>query len=223
MSQQFAIAMMIDIGAALRANTLEGSIYLFDNMKSQGSQGQGTGDLVTAINGTYWFDGSQANEQVLNWMVLGLDASLTKLPGTKQSDKTRASAPQRLAAGTKPLAGTRNAVAGKAEETIRDAGYFAPIITDITGEAVDKKVIYLAQYGSPDPDTDGWYWSGSVDTTRPGMYSYTMHFILHKPYLSGGKNAWEPVSMTHNARIRIANGPKINGFTKKGMGFLPIV
>jgi hypothetical protein len=64
MSQQLGIILLIDVVAAIEANTLEGNTYLFDNMKLQGSEGLGTGKLISAINGTSYCDGSQANEQL---------------------------------------------------------------------------------------------------------------------------------------------------------------
>ena len=41
MSQQLGIILLIDVVAAIEANTLEGNTYLFDNMKLQGSEGLG--------------------------------------------------------------------------------------------------------------------------------------------------------------------------------------
>ena len=89
MSQQLEIIVMIDIEAAIKANTLEGNTYLFDNMKLQGSEGQGTDNLVTAINGTHYFDGSQADEQVLNWLPYGIGSLPPTLPKTFHADKSR--------------------------------------------------------------------------------------------------------------------------------------
>jgi hypothetical protein len=98
----------------------------------------------------------------------------------------------------------------------------APIITDIVGEAVDKNIMYPAEYGSPDMVTDGWYWSASVDTSRPGTYSYTMHIQLHELIPQDGELIWEPVNLTCDSRIRIITEPRRNGFTGAGIGMLPI-
>jgi hypothetical protein len=97
-----------------------------------------------------------------------------------------------------------------------------PVITDITGEAVDQKIMYPALYGSPDLVTDGWYWSASVDTSRPGTYSYTMEIELHELTLTDGEWVWEPVRLLHDSSIRVTTEPKRNGFTNAGIGILPI-
>jgi hypothetical protein len=34
---------------------------------------------------------------------------------------------------------------------------------------------------------------------------------------------WMPVKMTHEAKIKVINGPQINGFTNAGTGFLPLI
>ena len=43
MSQELTIIVLVDVQAALDANTLEGNIYLIDNLKDEGSTGEGTG------------------------------------------------------------------------------------------------------------------------------------------------------------------------------------
>ncbi len=109
------------------------------------------------------------------------------------------------------------------EGKIPEINSLNPIITDITGEAVDKNIIYPAAYGSPDMITDGWYWAASVDTSRPGIYSYTMDIQLFKLELLDGDYTWVPVTMQIDAYLKISNDPKINGFTHAGMGMLPIM
>jgi hypothetical protein len=91
MSQQLAIIMMIDIDAALKANSLEGNSYLFDNMKTHGSTGEGTGDLITAVNGSHWYDGGIATEQVLNWLPCGVGTLPKTLPRGFQATLSKAS------------------------------------------------------------------------------------------------------------------------------------
>ncbi|NEQ79028.1 MAG: hypothetical protein F6K26_01810 [Moorea sp. SIO2I5] len=108
------------------------------------------------------------------------------------------------------------------DSTIPEFNFLSPIITDITGEAVDKNIIYPAAYGSPDMVTDGWYWSASVNTYTPGTYSYTMHIQLYKLSREGKEYTYIPVDFTHNAYIKISNDPKVNGFTNAGIGYLPI-
>lgn len=275
MSQQLEIIVMIDIEAAIKANTLEGNTYLFDNMKLQGSEGQGTDNLVTAINGTHYFDGSQADEQVLNWLPYGIGSLPPTLPKTFHADKSRNSDLKGLAelkgladgieqtekakftkiedlikelkriskntgvktkvknkrkdvrrdvggAGLKIMDVTGEFIS-KSEETIPEVSHLPPIITDITGEAVDKEIIYQAEYKSPDLRTEGWYWSASVDTYKPGIYAYTMHIQLYKLSFMDGEWTWVPVNMTFQSRINVTSYPKKNGFTHGGVGMLPIM
>lgn len=61
--EQLAIVAGVDSEAALVAESLSGHIYLMDNNVSGGSTGQGTENLVTAVDGM----------QILNWLVAGLD------------------------------------------------------------------------------------------------------------------------------------------------------
>jgi hypothetical protein len=80
MTQQLAIIVLVDVGTALTSKTLDGNTYLFDNMQFHGSTGEGTGELVTAINGSYWQDGSQGTEEVLNWLPYSLGSIPPTLP-----------------------------------------------------------------------------------------------------------------------------------------------
>lgn len=264
MSQQLAIIVMVDVAAALESRTLEGNTYLFDNMKLQGSTGEGTGELVSAINGTYWNDGSQANEQVLNWLLYSLGSIPPTVPRGYLADRARESDQKALAAlddlasraqsdgtdvaaelsaiqrkvGTRTRVESANRPGSRGGHKVVDltgkvvthdpgeppsaAVHPAPVLTDVIGEAVDNKIIYPAAYGSPDLVTDGWYWSASVDTSRPGTYSYTMEIELHELKEQDGEWIWLPVRMTYDAKLRIATDPKRNGFTKGGLGLLPI-
>lgn len=265
MSQQLAIIVLVDVGAALKSRTLKDNTYLFDNMKLQGSEGEGTGDLVTAINGTHWLDGSQANEQVLNWLPYSLGSipptvprnynassarrsdqqaldalvELANRPGTSSTDivaelnriqsnvgtRTRVKSARRARnrAGQKVMDVTGKIISWDSDDGAPVLNNRTPVITDIVGEAVDQNIMYPALYGSPDLVTDGWYWSASVDTSRPGTYSYTMEIELHELIQKGDELVWESVDMTYESRIRIITEPKRNGFTKAGIGMLPIV
>jgi len=274
MSQQLGIILLIDVAAAIEANTLEGNTYLFDNMKLQGSEGLGTGKLISAINGTSYSDGSQANEQVLNWLPYGVGSLPPTLPKSFLSDKSKnsdlkvleeiqaltdrltganADKSQNISSVVQELqkiskaVGVKTQVQSRNSDVSQDIGHLGqkimdvtgnlvtevdgkipeinslnPIVTNITGEAVDKNVIYPAAYGSPDMVTDGWYWAASVDTSRPGTYAYTMHIQLYKLSRENGAWAWVPVDFTHDAYIKISNDPKKNGFTNAGIGYLPI-
>ncbi|MDJ0511021.1 MAG: hypothetical protein QNJ64_17460 [Crocosphaera sp.] len=276
MSQQLGIILMVDVEAAIKADTLKGNSYLFDNMKLQGSEGQGTDSLVSAVNGSHWFDGSQANEQVLNWLPYGVGSlpptipksflidksknsdlkalddfeqlvdrvektekdkftnvasiinELKKIAGSK-GKKTKVKSKRKThkrdlgASGQKLMDVTGQLVDASNEEEVPAINSLNPIITDITGEAVDKKIIYPAAYGSPDLVTDGWYWAASVDTSKPGTYAYTMHVQLYKLALDEGEWTWVPVDLTCDAYLKVSNGPKVNGFTGAGVGMLPIM
>ncbi len=265
MSQQLAVIVLVDVASALKAKALKGHTYLFDNMKLMGSENQGTSDLVTAINGSYWSDGSQAAEQVLNWLPYSLDAIPPTVPKSFHADRSRAADQATLEAlaqlvrdagkpdtnlvaelnrihrnlgtktkvkstyrsgelrsGHKVLDITGEIVSLDAEGNVPALSQHAPLITDITGEAVDKQIIFPAQYGSPDLVTDGWYWSASVDTSRPGTYSYTMEIHLRELTWGDGEWIWKSVRMTHDSQIKIITEPKRNGFTQAGLGTLPI-
>jgi hypothetical protein len=260
MTQQLAIIALVDVGNALKSRTLSGNTYLFDNMKLHGSENQGTGDLVTAVNGAYWNDGSQASEQVLNWLPYSLGSIPPTVPRGYQATRGQQADQQALAELTtlanQPSADGENAEAALAQiqktvgagvrttprtralsgqKVLDVAGrvvgdhsedmhsYPTPVITDIFGEAVDEKIIYPAQYGSPDLVTDGWYWSATIDTSRPGTYTYKMSVQLHELVQSAGEWTWEPVDLTCESKLRITSAPKRNGFTKAGVGYLPVV
>ncbi|MDI2126450.1 hypothetical protein [Yinghuangia seranimata] len=260
MPQQLAIIVLVDVGNALTAESLKDNVYLFDNMKLHGSEGEGTGDLVTAINGAYWRDGSQASEQVLNWLPYSLGSIPPTVPRGYQADRARQSDQEALdeldALTSKPpaagndtasqLAKIRKTAGTRVKTTRRTSGrmsgqkildvtgnvvgegethaysYPGPVITDIYGQAVDEKIIYPAEYGSPDLVTDGWYWSATVDTSRPGTYAYTMRIQLHKLVQRSGEILWEPVNLTCESRLRVTAEPRFNAFTGGGMGLLPI-
>jgi hypothetical protein len=274
MSQQLGIILMVDVEAAIKADTLEGNTYLFDNMKLQGSEGLGTGKLVSAINGSSYCDGSQANEQVLNWLPYGVGSLPPTLPKSFLADKSKnsdlkaiddlkalaeriettesdqftdiASVVEELkkissSVGLKTKVQSRfqntsldlgssgqkimdvtGELISESEDKIPQINSLNPIITGISGEAVDKNIIYPAAYGSPDMVTDGWYWAASVDTSKPGTYAYTMDVQLYKLSWSEGQWTWVPVHMMCEAYLKISNDPKKNGFTNAGVGLLPI-
>ncbi|MFJ5119805.1 hypothetical protein [Kitasatospora sp. NPDC088548] len=256
MPQQLAVIVLVDVGNALAARTLRDNTYLFDNMKLHGSEGEGTGDLVTIINGSYWQDGSQASEQVLNWLPCSLGSIPPTVPRGYHADRARQADQQaltelaaladgsgtvsaadlgrirrtagkrvRTTAGTRGLSGQK--MLDVTGQLVADGGtsahsYPSPVITDIIGEAVDQKIIYPAEYGSPDLVTDGWYWSATIDTSRPGTYRYTMKIQLHDLVRKGEDWVWEPVNLSFDSRLKIVTEPRRNAFTGTGMGYLPI-
>jgi hypothetical protein len=258
MAQQLAIIVLVDVARALANGTLTDNVYLIDNMGPCGSQGEGTGAMVTAINGTYWSDGSQGTEQVLNWLPYSIGSTSPALPRSYHAARSRqsdqhaldavaglgdpsappdAAALERIRASVGSRAKTHSRTNHLADLKILDVtgnvipagadtsaySFPAPEIIDITGEAVDQKIVYPAQYGSPDMVSDGWYWSATVDTSRPGTYAYTMHVRLHRLDTGGKEAAWEQVDLSCDSSLVIATVPKRNAFTGAGVGPLPLV
>jgi hypothetical protein len=266
--QQLSIVVLVDVAAAVDARTLEGNTYLFDTMRFQGSEGEGTGDLVTAVNGTHWVDGSQADEQVLNWVPVALGSIPPTVPRNYHASRARHSERQALVAFDDLVArsatdddidvaaelrqihsdmGVRARVTGDRHGGARSCrvghrgvditgnivvagvvgAHATPVhpalqITDIRGEAVEENVMFPAQYGSPDLISEGWYWSATVDTSRVGTYAYTMEIELHQLTKEDEDWVWEPIRMSYQSHIRVSSEPKRNGFTKAGIGMLPI-
>lgn len=265
MAQQITIYVLVDSVAAFQANQLEGNIYLMDNLRTEGSKNQGTGQLVTAVNGTAWSNGTQANEPLLNWLVAGLSSLPVTLPRNYQYDRSRESDRAALetvhwharalksdaeavngidglteaasALGVHPrfknergelerhrlqLLDLRGEVVTRADSKADDIHQLPPIITDITGEAVDEGILYPAQYGTPVPINAGWYWSATASTNRPGVYSYTMHIKVYKLIFAEGQPIWQDKDMTYDSQIRVRSRQMVNGFTGGGIGPLPI-
>ncbi|WP_067829248.1 hypothetical protein [Actinomadura kijaniata] len=254
MAQQHGIIVLIDVDNALRSRSLDGNAYWFDNMRFLGSTGEGTRSLVTIVPGAYFLDGSQATEQVLNWLPAALGAIPPTVPRNYLAEQARQSDREALAgladlggdAGSGDLErlreqvgrrarrprgrGSRSVTTGKVlDVTGQVAGadaaaynYPTPVITDITGPAVSEKIMYPAQYASPDMVYDGWYWAATVDTSRPGVYPYTMHVQLHELVERDAELVWESVDLTCESALKIINDPKRNAFTGAGVGPLPV-
>jgi hypothetical protein len=191
MDKEITILIVIDIPAALEENTLENNIYLMDDRKAAGSEGCGTAQLTTAVNGFYWADGSQACGIILNWALTDVGAIPSML--SHRYDRN-----QFLMMTT--------------SEELNSSSLY---ITNISGEAVEKGIIFPAQYGSPSNSSEGLYWSATVDTNKPGTYTYRLDLLLSMED-KGTK------SFTHKGRIKVTNEPKRNGFTHAGTGVLPI-
>jgi hypothetical protein len=157
MSQQLGILLMIDNAAAIEAGNLDGNIYLIDNAKWTGSTGEGTGDLVTAINGTQV--SSHAVAQVLNWLPYGIASPPPTLPQTFFLDEA---ARENLSQRSRP-AGERAALAGEPVASATAAAFVEPAppsprlprrVLDIlgrevgqanrslTGKAADTRIYY---------------------------------------------------------------------------------
>jgi hypothetical protein len=196
MNQQLAIIVMVDVDSAIIEMTLNNNVYIFDNIKPQASEGRDTNKLVSTINGTHWIDGSQANERIINWLPYSIGSILPTIPSSFNSNL---------------------------REKLPEACSYTPVIRNITGEAVDKKIIFPAMYGSPNLVTDGWYWSASVDSGKPGMYSYIIHLQLSYLTISNQTPRWKQVDMQCEAWLKVSTSPKVNGFTGAGMGLLPVI
>jgi hypothetical protein len=255
MGQQLGIIILVDIANALADKTIKGNAYLLDNMKFLGSEGEGGQDLVTAVPGTYWSDGSQGSEAVLNWIPLSLGSIPPTVPRNYRAIRTQESDRQALldlesVAGNaqlseSELAGLQRNVGKRVKgahsthvfghhklidvtgniasaDAVDAHAYPDPVITNISGTAVDEKIIYPAEYGSPDMVSDGWYWSATVDTSRPGTYGYTIHLQLHELAERNGEPVWEPVDFVIGSHLRISTEAKRNAFTQAGTGLLPI-
>ncbi|WP_106396601.1 hypothetical protein [Actinocorallia populi] len=252
MAQQHGIIVLIDVDNALKERSLDGNAYWFDNMKFLGSTGVGTGNLTTIVPGSYFLDGSQATEQVLNWLPAALGAVPPTVPRNYHAEQARQIDREALA-GIAALDGSDGAEVGRIQEQVgrrakrtrssrslasskvldvtgqaagADAAetynFPAPVITDITGPAVTEKIMYPAQYGSPDMIYDGWYWAATVDTSRPGTYPYTMHIQLHELVDRDGELVWESVDFTCESALEVITDPKRNAFTGSGVGLLPM-
>jgi len=264
MSQELTIIVLVDVQAALDANTLEGNIYLIDNLKDEGSTGEGTGELISAINGSHWCDGTQTCDIVINWLISGIGAIPLTLPrnyieyrskgiddnwlrNIKKFHKSTDSEHQKSLLKKVDITGivenigntnqlkdkhghyrdlkvkTLNVFAEPFDNKhhITNLSYLPPQITNITGQAVENKVLYPAQYGTPVQIKNGWYWSATVDTSKTGIHKYTLHLILYK--YNGEEESWSPVEMQYDSMIRVTNAPQVNGFTNAAVGLLPII
>lgn len=257
MSQEITIIVMVDVEAAIKANQLDGNIYLIDNLRTDGSIGEGTEQLNTVVNGSYWSDGSQASEVIVNWLTGSLGSLPPTLPRNFHVERTKdinekllnsikaipanktakANVPELLSTvnrltkptllrdnnGNKRELGIKSlTVTGehfeKGSNHPSEQSYLAPVITNITGEAVDKGVLFVCQLGTPVYIKNGWYWCATADTSKVGEYSYTMHITLYHLV----NNVYEPIQMTHDAKIKVSSSPQRNGFTGAGMWSIPL-
>lgn len=123
-----------------------------------------------------------------------------------------------------PLVSVTGEIEGQNVNNFKDDDYInlPPIVTNITGEAVDLGIIYPAQYGSPNFITEGWYWCATVNTAKAGKYRYTAHITLFDLVTKDDKISWKPVQMTLDSHILISRDPMRNGFTGAGDSYLPI-
>ena len=265
--QEITVVVIVDTQAAVEQNSLDGNIYLIDNLRTEGSVGEGTQNLISAVNGAHWIDRSQSGEYIFNWLPYAISGISPSLPKLYQQNRTKVHNKEKLVAlknvvagkakdktkGLSAIADTiginsinkNTAVGGKGDElklldyngnvlsysnhddlsnVLKDLTDQTPQITDITGDAIDKGVIFPAQYGTPTQIKDGWYWSASTDSSKIGEHSYTLHITLHKPtIISETEVVWEPMYFTHEAFIKVKTDPMVNGFTNAECADLPIL
>jgi len=233
MTQQIGILGIIDVEMAFETRTLQGCTYFFDNAAPFGSRGIGTDHLVSAVHGASWCDGSQATQPVLNFVLLGVTSLPATLPRSYAYIRTALAAPRtgelRTVLPIVPLATdflvrqTGQRLSLESRDDAGDAVQVPPLITNITGEAVEQGIIFPAQYGSPDLVNGGWYWSATVATHAPRVWSYTLHILLQRPAAGGdGRVRWERLELTCNGSLDISTAAMRNGFTRGAIGFLPI-
>lgn len=232
--QQMGIVGIVDVDVAFETGTLKGCSYFFGNGGPFGSTGLGTDHLVSVVHGTSWSDGSQAAQQILNLVIVGVTSLPTTLPrnyahiqaalsSSRRAGESRAVL-QVVPFGTRVLLDqTGHRLSGRGVSEDDDVAQVPPIVTDITGEAVEQQIIFPAQYGSPDLVNGGWYWSATIATSRPGIWTYTLHVLLQRPRAGADVSAeWERLTLTCDASLDIRNHPMRNGFTGAGIGFLPM-
>ena len=65
-------------------------------------------------------------------------------------------------------------------------------------------------------------WIGDLDTSRPGVYSYTVHVQLHELVERNDELVWESVDLTCESNLKLISDPKRNGFTGAGLSVLPL-
>jgi hypothetical protein len=270
MSQQFGIVIMVDVKAALKTMCLKDHIYLIDNMRDFGSKNEGTNALISQINATYWQNGKQAGEAVMNWLALDINdlprtvqktshyknkstenllKKFLSSKGKKVSNSTKNAATnlqeietylkeienrtRRLSVNPEsdvkiksdwPLMNTKGQLIENSEYDEAKIINLPPIVTNITGEAVDKKIIFPGQYGSPMFSSNGWYWCASINTATAGKYKYKVHVTLfeHIRTTRDEPAYWKPVEMTFDSNILISRDAMKNGFTGAGDPYLPI-
>lgn len=80
MGQQLGIVVVIDIPAAIEHETLEGNVWLCDNGGWDGSTGEGSPELVSALDVTD--AGLDPGPPVLNWIPIGIGTVPISVPQT---------------------------------------------------------------------------------------------------------------------------------------------
>lgn len=100
--------------------------------------------------------------------------------------------------------------------------FISPVLSDITGPAVDDGVVYPAQYGSPDLLTEGWYWSATVDTRQTGIHRLDLHLDIYRPIIRDRCLDFVPERYVLPTWLDVRAVPAVNGFTGGPIGYLPL-
>lgn len=246
---QESICLIVDVATALAEGRCTGNTYLVsaavaDKDRDEHQQSR----VYVAVTGVHNPDGSIADTVTLNWTVSSLASDPGRRPANQVLDPGRAAGARALLDAAMRSGGwgpVRDAVAlllptdapstaagqyvplamdGQAMSLhdLLDGGALAPVIVDITGQAVTDEVIFPAQYASPDTDTDGWYWSATVDSRKVGIHHYQLHLALFRATMVGDELTWLPEVHTCDAILEVRAVPLLNGFTGAGLGLLPL-
>jgi hypothetical protein len=87
-----------------------------------------------------------------------------------------------------------------------DPAYRSRVVS-IRGPAVDDGVLYPARYFSPDPETDGAYWSAGVGCERMGRFPYVMDVVI-TARAGGAEHRFELLGW-----IEVISATRADGFT----------
>jgi hypothetical protein len=241
MPAQVSILLLIDTNAAIETGSLNDHIYLIDNMSHGGSTGQGTGRLITAINGTYYADGSQADELVLNWLSFSISSAPPTLP--KSYSNLRTNMLQRdlsqrliasLQAGARAMStmDTRVPVLKQTPQT--DTGATAIAVLDKRGEMVSESAD-SSDVAQPAPFIIGIFGEavekgiiypalyGSPDENTSGLYwaatvsSYSpgiyKYTLMVRLYRLLSDGALSHFDLPYTSYIQVGAYPRVNGFS----------
>jgi hypothetical protein len=249
---QDSVFLLISVLEALQQRDVEGNAYQLLARLDEESELEepDSATLRITATGVHRHDGSIAEDVTVNWNVASLQEHPYARPKPIILDAQTAAAVKAVAERARSLTsipeikaaidayedehGVIGASLGdqgllgldgqpmKAAE-IMAGGHIAPVLVDITGQAVEDEVIFPAQYGSPDSDSAGWYWSATVDTHKVGLHRCDLHIMLYRPRLDGHVIEWEPEIYTVGMDLAVNQIVQTNGFTGAAIGYLPLV
>lgn len=249
---QASIYLMIAVPSALTQRQLEGNAFQLEARIDEGLRAEDVdrGGLRVSAVGVHRPDGSIADDVTLNWIVGSLHGIPNARPVPITLGSVAQEEMQALLQSVNEMSSMAEIKAAidayeqqhglvdqdpnddlpegfdglpMSVEEIMAGGHLTPAIVDITGQAVEDAVIFPAQYGSPDPFTDGWYWSATVDTHKVGRHHFELHVMLHRPRLEGSVIMWDPEIHILGMELDVNHVVQTNGFTGAGLGYLPFV